>query len=104
MKHSPPKYMKIGGHQVKISRKKLDKNIYGQSNSRISEIEYATDLSRTMEASTILHECIHQLLDVFYLNHLLPRKNRESMVLGLEVSLFQFIRENPELIKYIQRS
>ena len=97
----PPNTIKVGGNTVHIRKKAQDRGVFGRSHSREGWIEYSPDLSSTIEKSTILHECIHQIMDVYFLEHNVPKRNREPLVLGLEVSLFAFLRDNPKFVRYL---
>lgn len=101
----PPKTVKIGGMEVKVKIvQQKERGVYGRSNARLSEIEADQYLSPSTEASTLLHEVLHQIFDIYYMHKIIPKKQTENAVLMLELALFTFIRDNPEFIRYLQRS
>jgi len=50
-----------------------------------------------LEHSTLLHEVIHQIVDLHSIN--LP--NDETTIDVIALALFQFIQANPEIVSYI---
>lgn len=98
---NPPKVVKIGGNAIKVRKSNKLGNLYGITHTREGWLEYAHDLSPTVERSTVLHECIHQVIDLYYLNPNVKKGQLEQLVLGLEIGLFALIRDNPDLIKYL---
>lgn len=78
----------------------------GEFDRHLMKISVKTPaLAPVQVASTILHECLHAMLYIYGLHHVLrlDEANEEILVSVLEPAIFAFIRDNPALIKEIQK-
>lgn len=94
-----PKVVRIAGHPVKVSTGPLKH--MGEYTHREGKIKIADDLSTSQGAATLLHEILHSCYRTAYLG---PKDAEETIVRNLEVLLYQVIRDNPKLIKFIQEA
>jgi len=115
-----PKIAKIGPHKYRIvlkEPKQMDKPSSNFLNSlrRIGrhyfhfgeicfdglEISINKNQERSMMAETLLHECLHGIIGEMGLRHVVPIKKEEDLVQGLAYNLLIFMRENPNIVKYL---
>ena len=68
----------------------------GRASITDSQILLRENLSETMKMQTLMHEIVHVIADM----NDLPRMD-DAMVSGISNPLFDFIRQNPELVKRI---
>jgi hypothetical protein len=98
-----PKHVKVGGHTVSV---KLCPKIpsFGQYDPRQNAIRVTTNACDAARATTLLHELLHACWATTGLWAVFKTKDEEAMVRALEPVLFQVLRDNPKLIKYIQEA
>lgn len=64
-------------------------------------IRLRTDLPKTMVAQLLLHETLHAAFDMGDLN---GADTEEKIVTVLSLQLSQIVRDNPELVAYLQEA
>jgi hypothetical protein len=97
-----PKFVKVSGHKVDIvftDREKLkaDGLLYYRDNS----IHIAKEQCQSQQASALLHEVLHAVFYISGLSSEFRSQTEEKIVRALEPFLFQLLRDNPKLIKYL---
>lgn len=116
----PPKSVKIGPYVYKVSTKKADldrqdaargRQCDGTSNVsrqflgvRTTDITSGEPIGDDYQRSTLLHEVLHQCLAVMACDldtEFGGAPIEERAVSALELSLYQTLRENPDLIAYL---
>lgn len=94
-----PKKIKIGGsvYQVKLKKnpKVKDKDVHGYISYNEKIIILDSESCANQVANTILHECIHGILDDR------EQTQTEALVVHLTNGLVALFRENPELKKLL---
>lgn len=102
---SLPRSIKVGPHIVRI--KTVDDGVmgdggrHGQCSQNRLLIAVDSELPPTLLGETVLHEAAHVLTDGLGL----PDGNEElieRLCLRFGIDMLAFIRDNPELIKWIQ--
>jgi hypothetical protein len=105
-KKSLPKSVKIGGYTYKIVPRKTrfkwhedeEGFLTGAYDPKSLEIHLATDRNDQAIAESLLHETLHSIWNLFNL----PEHNEEDMVIKLTGGLLMLLKDNPQLVKYIQ--
>lgn len=110
----PPSKVRIGAMDFPVTRRRvagLAPSDYGGYRHRDQLIYVAPDLSKGHASCTLLHEVLHGIFDVYSITRALPIEKseirhmaEEDIILKLEVALTCLIRDNPKLIRYIERS
>lgn len=105
-----PKEFFIGTYRfvVKWSNKKAEAHHgAGDTTAGVSfvgtqRVIMRTDMGHDVERETVLHEFLHQALGVVRLD---LKENLEERVVGaLAPQLLNFLRQNPELVEYVQET
>jgi len=99
----PPKFVKVGGHTISVrlkSRKQL--SAYGEFDPRRNAIAITSEACSAVQATTLLHEVLHACYANIGL--LVKSREEEAFVQAFEPILFQVLRDNPKLIRYIQEA
>lgn len=95
-----PRQVRVAGHPVKINLAKLP-NHMGDYTHRDGVINIANDMCPSQQAATLLHEILHCCWRSAYITRKTPE---ETAVRALEQVLYQVIRDNPKIIKWIQEA
>ena len=94
-----PKYVKIGSYYFKLQI--ISKEVLGDSNGTIGFqdlcIELYEDLPPIMMIETLLHECLHGVLE----NMALEEEDEELLVETLSRAMVAGILDNPVLTRLI---
>ena len=98
-----PKKIKIGGHSVDVAYFTSDDpgKEFGHYRMSDNRIGILTGLHFDQERSTVLHEVLHGICATYGCRPLLTRELEEKVILIFEAGLFQVLRDNPKLIKYL---
>ncbi len=99
-----PKSVKIGPHiyALSINEELNNDSILGRHHLSTLKMEYATkNIHQGQQLSTILHECIHAILQVYGIMETvgISKEKEEALVVALESSVLSFLRDNPKLIE-----
>jgi len=76
----------------------------GQTHTGRSEVEYQAGLTPEKEQQVLLHESLHAILDegaVLKQTVLDCTEEEEVLVARLTVALLQFLKNNPEFVRYL---
>lgn len=103
-----PKKVKIQSNNVyikKVSDASL-KGAYGDFDRFTFIARINNELSKQQEATTFWHEILHAIVQTNSLRHVanISTDQEETIVRIFEVAIMSFIRDNPEAVKYLQRS
>ena len=91
------KQIKIGGLVYDVEHKADIKDYWGKVSYGERKIVLEKNWpNKTQELNTILHECIHGILEERGIKH------KESLVLSLGNGLTALLKDNPKLLKHIQ--
>ena len=93
--------MKIRIMSVEIDLVENDPGIWergaiGRASFKHGQIFIAENIPETTKMQTLMHEVVHVIADMNDLPHM-----DDAMVSGLSNPLFDFMRQNPELVKRI---
>ena len=94
----------VGGFRYDIrfnseSDKELyTEGLYAQHDLTCMEIQIRTDLTEQMQGESLLHETVHAIVHTYMSGNRLDEGQVESMAQGL----FQVIRDNPQLVEFVQ--
>lgn len=64
-----------------------------------NEIRVEQDMTPTMKAAALWHESLHAIL--YHAGH---TEHPEPVIIALGYALVQFVRDNPELVKFTQEA
>jgi hypothetical protein len=99
----PPKYVKVGGHQCRVAFCSKITG-FGNYDPRQNVIRVTKNACDAAKATTLLHELLHACWASTGLWAIFKIKDEEAVVRALEPVLFQVLRDNPKLIRYIQEA
>lgn len=103
MKH--PKIIFIGPHdyEVSISKKKIDSNLFGETDNTNSEIHVHPDQSLQNKRDTLLHEILHAIAFASGMKKVLEwnDETEEKVIRLLSPWLLGVVQDNPDLIEWI---
>lgn len=93
--------VKIGHRTVRIHEQEKvvspdDQVCHGLSNSATGDIYISTEDTKNdldMRKETIIHELLHMMSDIYYINL------KETQVGALAVVLTEFLKDNPKFVK-----
>ena len=96
----------VGPYDIKIGE--LDpsesEHHYGMFNSQKMEIRLCKEFSSPVRAAdTLLHEVIHSIFHIANITTANP-EDEERLVTSLSTQICAVVRQNPDLIKYLQES
>lgn len=93
--------VKVGPFRYRVRRtRRMDENLYGHCDHEKQEILLRAGLVHDQAADTLLHEVLHA---VFFVSHNgRPPKREEKLILRITPVLLAVLRDNPELIAYLQ--
>ena len=100
-----PKYLKIGGHAVKIEMVDYEPHIYGNmgvSWNNYNLIQLNTKYPESQIKGTILHELLHHIMDNLGLEY--KQKDSDAIhsertVEALSQAIYQVLNDNPDFVK-----
>jgi hypothetical protein len=100
-----PKSIRVGPHEYKfgkLSARDAEDN-YGQHDPDNQVIELLSDgyASGSRAVEIIIHELLHAIFDVGKID---PKGEEEPIVYMMGILLTQVIRDNPELMVWIQKT
>jgi hypothetical protein len=96
-----PKQVKVGGHSIKIEPSTFDEIKGYAAYSRANNwIKVAKDVDQDQMSSSLLHEVLHAAIAEGGLSEVLGR-SEEKVVMALELVLFQVLKDNPKVVKFI---
>ena len=72
--------------------------LYAQHDLTRMELQIRTDLTEQMQGESLLHETVHAIVHTYMSGNRLDEGQVESMAQGL----FQVIRDNPQLVEFVQ--
>ena len=99
-----PKKVKISGFTLDVSRKPTgDPGDYGGAHLGDCVVYVNPKTSEQQQRSTLLHEALHCMLVYSGAKHAIGMNDiqEETIVRILEPVLFNFLKDNPQVIKYI---
>lgn len=98
-----PNKVKIGGHifSIKYFETTDPSREFGSYQASANRIELQKGLSAHQERATLLHEILHGICYGSGLSGKLGKALEEDVVIAFESNLYQVIRDNPKLIKYL---
>ena len=74
------------------------RELYGKITHGSTTIELDRDMGDQRKAVTLIHEILHSILDQAGIN-----KHPEKILTALAFGIYEMIRENPDLIEWINR-
>ena len=94
--------VKVGGMDINIVRVPLNEEIFGDFSYINSRIRIEEKLVGAVLVDTVLHEINHA---IWAIGNLKTEKEEEERVVAVMASYWtQIFRDNPELIKWINRN
>ena len=72
--------------------------LYAQHDLTRMELQIRTDLTEQMQGESLLHETVHAIVHTYMSGNRLDEGQVESMAQGL----VQVIRDNPQLVEFVQ--
>lgn len=108
----PPKKIKVGPfvYNLTLDKKSFDNygakvkdlEAVGYTDTFQSNIHISPDINIGMQREVILHEVFHSIYHMMGLGGFLPEEKEELIVNALGVAMLQVIRDNPNLMLYLQ--
>lgn len=92
--------MKIGSLDLTVKKAKL--NYYGEYDRWLTTAKIGAHLGHQQQAATLMHEILHAICHERGVFKTKQGKAEEDMVAKLEGGITAFIKDNPEVIKFIQ--
>lgn len=101
----PPKVIFIGPHDyaVSMSKKKIDPNLFGETDNTNSEIHVHPNQSLQNKRDTLIHEILHAILFASGAKRVLgwSAEREEKVIRLLSPWLLAVLQDNPDLIDYL---
>ena len=72
--------------------------LYAQHDLTCMELQIRTDLTEQMQGESLMHETVHAIVHTYMAGNRLDEGQVESMAQGL----FQVMRDNPQLVEFVQ--
>ena len=76
---------------------------YGAESIAEGMIAIDTGLHYDKEAVTIMHECLHAILDIYRLDRFIREEKAEELLSLIAPMLISLLRDNPDLVAYWQK-
>jgi hypothetical protein len=98
MKQLPPASLKIVGRDISVELLDVMDDRVGEMDHNTNTIRITKGQQQLTEADTLLHECLHSIDECFQL------KLSERQVYCLAVGVLALLKDNPEMLEYINYS
>lgn len=76
----------------------------GDWDHKTNTIRVKRRMKPQIKASTLLHESLHAMFEISGLSDKMKAELEEEIIRQIESHLYQFIKDNPEVVRYIQET
>lgn len=93
--------IKLDAARIRELEKENDMELFGFTTHNKLEIVINPDMADSMLRETVLHEILHAVIYATGLGDRFTEKQEEHLVRALSPALFQFILDNPTVVRYL---
>lgn len=103
---NPPEHVQIGPHRYTLTTHVWpeDDHQVGECDKHALTIRYDDTQHRSQLADTLLHECLHAITYATGFSNEWGQELDEAFVCRFTPTLLSFLRDNPDLIRFLQKA